>query len=296
MDYGRLQKLYPEFKIPVKKHAEYYIDTLIKYMCVSFRTRDLFLDYVKNDNRSTNDLSKQIIEHFAPYTERLNNIDMTDIGKGYEQLEFSNYDPNRLYISIDLISANWQSFKHILKLDLPEKWNEYVESEFKFHKFISESKSFRQNIFGNTNPKRLQKIQQGMMLDILKVIPAEWKVVSRKSDELIIDYGAYDNTGHSMPKIGRYELARLIFDATGYDTRVSFFNMKVFPSYNSELVRVKERFNDYGYRTSQDFYGVSGTRFFMHLKKLYALELGAELDERDLLFEYDNYVAKFILD
>jgi hypothetical protein len=75
----------------------------------------------------------------------------------YELKEFNDYKNDKFYVSVDLKSANWQSFKQYFSLNLPS-WEQWlIESGILPYKFFAESKSIRQLIFGNTNPKKVAK-------------------------------------------------------------------------------------------------------------------------------------------
>jgi hypothetical protein len=84
----------------------------------------------------------------------------------YSKVEFRtkndiNKFEDEILLSIDFSQANFntvKSFDSKIKSEFNGSWEELCEY-LDIHPTLAYSKSFRQIVFGNTNPKRLQKIQ-----------------------------------------------------------------------------------------------------------------------------------------
>jgi hypothetical protein len=300
MNYGELQKCYPEFKIPVAKHAEYYVDTLLESGYVSEKPLLLLKNLEENKidiYKAKKEFMNKVLDYFkerewdfqiqADKDVKESHDKFNSYNCDYELKEFNDYKAEKFYVSVDLKSANWQSFKQYFDLDLPEWEHWLVQSGILPHKFFACSKSIRQFIFGNTNPKRLQKVQRWMMNDFLKSLPADIQafVVGRNSDELILELGSFDFDVLALSKID---------DAISKSPYL--FSKKCFRVWMMEnfddTVKIKETIDETGMTLSKQFLGLSGNRFFLHLKTILMKE---ELDYRDVLFENDNKLASWVL-
>jgi hypothetical protein len=291
MNYGELQKLYPDFKIPFEKDAPYYIGLLTK------NNASLELNY--NDFVSLELIEKdsvkykfkkfdEILAYFKEMKWDLNSIPQTSelLNSKYTLREFNNYKPNKFYTSIDLKEANWQSFKHAFELNLPN-FEEWSTTQFDLHPAIAKSKSFRQYLFGNTNPKRLQRIQESMMKDIFSLfILDEDKIVGKKSDELIFEF--------KDSKEATDWFIHYLYVSYPFDCKINFFTVSEHTNFN-EFIRIKEIIGGFllGPRGNErKLMGVPGNRFFIHFKTLILKE---ELDDRDLKFTVEKNLAKWII-
>jgi hypothetical protein len=295
MNYNELQKLYPEFKIPYEKEWMYYVATLIQndpLLEQKFNdVRDLInveVDIVKYKFKKYN----EILEYFKKGTWDLNDIDPKDpmFLSAYTEQDFNNYKPGKYYFSIDLREANWQAFKYAFGLTSLTDFEEFSINTFNLHPAIAKSKSFRQFLFGNTNPKRLQQIQKRMMLEIYKSLPDELKdkIVGKKSDELLFE--SEDSSIFEPPEYSHYVKMHNL----GIQTRVTFFMIEEHTNFG-EFVRIKKEFQNWNYEIAdkRKLMGVPGNRFYIHYKTLI---LNGELDERDLYFMGDNKnLAKWII-
>jgi hypothetical protein len=290
MNYSELTKLYPNFKIPVPKFSEYYIQTLLDANVVTNRPiEQLELLYAEVPEVSKYKMKSldEILLYFKNNSWDLNTIDYDGLVKKctYTSLEFNDFKSDKFYVSIDLKEANWQSFKYIFDLKLP-LWEEWTKTTFNLHPFISESKSFRQLVFGNTNPKRLQKIQEVMMQNIISYMTTELKeaIVSRKSDELILEF-------NYLPIVHQF-----MFENLGkileYNIHVNYFKVSLEESCG-ETIKLKHTFTDLKKKSfTTKMISVPGNRYFMHLKTLI---LKKPVLEKDLYFEQDRRLAQWVI-
>lgn len=289
MNYGELTKAYPEFKIPYHKYTDYYIETLIDAELVTQRPIELLKDLeetVTDAGKYKMKMMDKVLESFSEKGWELSEIlDMSQFKTDYTELEFNDYKKDKYYLSIDLRQANWQAFKYAFNLDLP-KWEEWVISEFDIHPFYAESKSWRQLLFGNTNPKRLQTIQKHMMGKLIEKLTSEMScaIVSRRSDELVLEL-SYLPIVHSFMFENLSSWAEM-------QVKVTCFKVELVESLG-EGIKVKHFFELNGQpNPPSKMMSVPGNRFFMHLKNII---LKKPILERDLFFEQDRKLAQWVI-
>jgi hypothetical protein len=291
MNYGELQKSYPEFKIPVLAHAEYYIDTLVRAEYVNTRPIELLKTLEANQDLylKKREFINATLDFFTQqgWTFTAASNDTTPLtlkAAEYNLLEFSSFKEDKLYVSIDLKAANWQAFQYYFNLNLSD-WEVWlIDSGLRPHSFYAESKSIRQLIFGNTNPKRLQTIQRGMMQTLIDNLSTFYKnkIVSRTSDEIIIELSTIEEA---------YGI-QFYVNATPFKFKTSFFKMQKVTNFN-ETVNLKTTISSEGKELSKRIVNVPGNRFYIHLKTLLMNE---DVDKRDLLFEHDKKLAQWVIE
>lgn len=123
--------------------------------------------------------SKEKIESFAPI-----NTDIKD------NVVYVHENHGKIFISIDLVKANFTALKHYDNSILfnTDNYEEFMRL-FTDEKYFIESKYMRQVVFGNLNPK-LQSAYEKFMMD--KILTALLKVFSKNkiysflTDEIII--------------------------------------------------------------------------------------------------------------
>ena len=295
MNYGELQKLYPDFKIPYEKLADYYISLLIPY---SERLQIQFHDFsdLKKEHPDCVRYKFQKFDEILAYF-KTNNWDLNSIDKdasmlnaGYSTKEFGDYKPDKFYLSIDLKEANWQSFKYGLGLTHLPDFETWTCRTFDLHPAIARSKSFRQYIFGNTNPKRLQRIQESIMKMVYEGLEIwQQNVVSKKSDELLLEF----DTLTSVDNFFNIFFLNLPFHRESkFEFKYTWFMVTEHQNFD-EFVRIKEKYTNESYSQLQErqLMAVPGNRFFMHYKTLI---LKQELCEWDTLFVVDKKLATWI--
>lgn len=204
-----LQKLFPEIKIPVVDHMNYYLNSLNKspqYNRLEIQvdqTLDLCYSWGKMGSRGDWDLSKhkhKVVEEFmglmAERTEYLTKSPAMiheGANHGLESIT-SAYKDSSAYISIDLAHANFSVYKHWTGIKEPN-WQEFIKANMPdMHPALAESKSFRQYLFGNLNTKRIRNLQASVTAQYLKkVVDRGYSVVNVSHDEIVIELsGAKD--------------------------------------------------------------------------------------------------------
>lgn len=283
---SELQKLYPTFKIPYEKEADYYIGLLLEgnpELGVDLKNVQDFRNQVGEENMSKvkMKLFDEVLEFFKLNGWDTSKVDHKQFDCNFKEINSSLYKEKipTSFISIDLKEANWQAFKHIFNLKELDSFSEFLIKWHGAHPAIANSKSFRQFIFGNTNPKLLQKVQRKMITEIEKKLTIELgslPLIVRKSDELILPgwHFAGVSTDINAP----------------YDVRRSFYTTEMTSNFG-ETVRIKTIIKAVN-ESKRKLQEVPGNRFFIHYKTLI---LGMELDERDFYFKNDGKLAKWIL-
>jgi hypothetical protein len=277
MDYRNLEKLYP-VKIPVYDHAEYYLETLSRsdeyeqlpdwiQLCQDLET---IPNYEKEKYRKMDDAIVYFKEIGA--FNKLNEMEMPNFSSSSKELEAKE---GKVYLSLDVRQANWSVIKHFLELDLPE-WETFAIATLNMHPALVYSKTVRQLIFGNWNPKRIQNLQKSITAHHLGFVNKD-KVVGLNAEEIIMEVETPDDVKQLMD-------LPWVLPVKGKLFRSEF--VKNF----GETVRIDTMLNDDFSDKYRKLTKVNGNRFFMHFKTLI---LQDEIDERDLLFINDRNLAQW---
>lgn len=167
-----------KINIPVEEHFDYYIDVLSESKEYE-NIKDLVSEYEKyeihcEDTKFKNSKSYKL-DHALPLL--VSHIKQTNAYKSLMKEDFSNAgfrtkntlkdNDNTYLMSIDFSSANYSALKTYDKdNELFENWDELCEKKH-IHPVLAKSKSFRQLVFGNTSPKRLQRHQHRNTVKII---------------------------------------------------------------------------------------------------------------------------------
>jgi hypothetical protein len=184
------------------------------------------------------------------------------------------YSEDKIYLSIDIIKANYSVMKSYDDVTLNELGNSYEDllSKFDIHPIIGQSKGFRQFIFGNLNPKRQVKAQRVVIEELRKSLQHfGLEEICIKSDEVIYS-------------IDNFENAKEIIDFVD-STK---FKIKIFKVKKVEDFKLNTYYNYLGKKLESALVGCNGARYFIYLKTLI---LNEPLDIRDLLFKMDGKIA-----
>jgi hypothetical protein len=299
-----------KLNIPIEKHFEYYIQTLFK----SYEFKDI-ISLVDNYSEFEEWLQKNgynNVGHYkmgTVYSLLKNHLETSEAYKKCQEFDYSQeklytkdhlkmYEGNFM-LSLDFSSANFQSMKIFDYEDqLKSNWVELCDLH-KIHPIISSSKSFRQVVFGNLNPKRFQKIQHYHMLKLVEeleeIFPSE-NIIFISHDELVMNLGdneeiAYERIEQVTEIVKTLKEKRLNNNKTWMNVSPTIFKMKKI----SKDVYLKTIFFQTidglvnGYKT---LFGCPGNKYYINFKK-YVLE--ENIEEKDCLFMLDNSVAKWVL-
>ena len=151
-----------------------------------------------------------------------------------------------------------------------------------YHEALAISKPFRQYVFGNTNPKRLNRMQQSLIMEHLELLK-DFNIVMISSDELIVDQIIVELRNQTLDDLKNVDWK--------VPVKFKIFETKYFENY-TDKVRIDHIMDDNFNLKYKELKEVHGSRFFIHFKSLILEE---ELDEKDLLFKNDQKLAKWIL-
>lgn len=255
-----------------------YYDTLRKFEMFkkSFDAHGEMM--FKNNALILNDTLKYLSQ--KPEYVRFSKMDMKPFQKSLSISKKDLYttgNEGRVYISIDLVKANFQSLKLVepTLFDGHATFNDFAVSRG-FDEVLLNSKITRQVIFGGLSPARQQSIQQFMMENIIVDLIGKGfnkeGIYSLSSDEMF-----FEDVGYDVEEI-KETATRL-----GYEVRVERF----------DLVKPFERayFVKEGHDGSREFKMVSTAVMAEFIKKYE----GRPLEDTDLYFYDENKrLSKFI--
>jgi hypothetical protein len=191
------------FNIVSEPYFSYYIDlydnaydtktklkTLLKYL-ESVKDED---DFFSRNNRLKNDVQSHIKNHPDFHLFKNYPIDKNIISNETFNL-YRLENSGKQFISVDIKTANFQTFKFISKKIVNNKKNfvEFIKG-FTQEPYIYNSKVIRQVIFGDTtlNPKKQQSIQKMLIKQIINKLESSSIInknikISITSDEVIFN-------------------------------------------------------------------------------------------------------------
>lgn len=302
------------FKIntPISKHFDYYINTLVKskeyahlYALIDdFATLEAFAKF----EGYTTAKSYKLDFAFPKLVKYIEESHVYDVIQNYQFPDSKHLTTkddfkrtvgqNYWYISFDISKANYSSLKLLDdKNELMGSWEELC-NHLDIHPTLVKSKSFRQVVFGNTNPKRLQRLQHLQVNSVVEYLKlkgiSEENICFISHDEFVLRFKQDDPNDVWLTK--QYSSKEML---TELSVQMSNVPLK---STVYELEKIsKDIFLKTVYTSTEagilpaykTLVGAPGNKFYKYFK-LYVLK--EELDERDLLFMNDGEVAKWMSD
>jgi len=321
------------FKINIPKHDEfeYYISTLSKSLGFRFINAlvEQFAEYEKyvKDEGYENTAQYKMkyafpkLKEYIEGTKAYEEVQNFDLPK--EQLRTKNLikeNTNSVLISFDFKEANFNTIKKFEKKfesELNGTWAQLC-NHLNIHYVLALSKSFRQLVFGNLNPKRFQRIQHINILKLidehlLKSSAKEEDIISINHDEVIVRlsedkekrmWHAASKAASLCPPIEIDSVFHLRHnEINGFPIRHTIFTLDKLAKniYLKTIYNLKEenhgaccftgpRVSHYLDESYKTLWGCPGNQFYMYFKR-YVLEEG--LDSRDAFFYNDNMLAKW---
>jgi hypothetical protein len=278
--------LYP-LRVPVPQYFDYYVQTVSKdpeYSWINMalaRAVAAEKDLKELHSNSSSELSThkfQILDKFVQECQRLeidkalNSLPVSmSVALSKESKEFKPVDGG-IYVSYDMSSANWQSIQVLTGIDTP--FESFVE-KLGCHPFFSGSKSYRQLLLGNLQPKRQNWIQCQEIAKLVKELrEISVEPVGISSDEIVI---LASENNESVEKI--FTESKFMFVKRDFSTSI----VKSF----EDIIRI-----DKTSLPSLVLKGVSGNRYYLHYKRHILKE---EIEERDMFFRSEKSLAKWII-
>ncbi len=175
-DLKEFQKLF-KVNFPLEEHHQYYINTLRRspfYAGIGNTVKE-FEQYERDvedmgysSARSYKlDYALPELKKYLLNTEAYKNLMEWKLPDKLRTKDELRKNDETFLISIDFKAANYNSFKKFDSFDvLGDSW-EGLCMNLDIHPTLSKSKSFRQYVFGNTNPKRLQRVQHSGIIKIV---------------------------------------------------------------------------------------------------------------------------------
>lgn len=264
--------------IPDYDHFDYYIEQYSK--TEKFKNIYKLIELYKKGEEEVGDLynyrmkKSNIIIDFLKTTQAYSILNMNDL----HDLPTYNgkLQENKLYISIDIRTANFRSLKEFdVNNELSDTYEEFLD-KFDLPEVFKYSKQFRQFIFGNINPKRQGKIQRQLIEGlILSNSHLNMDIISIKNDEVIFCVNDFDI------------IKELVVDESIY--KIKLFTTEIVKDFNINTI-----YSNIDYKPLyKEFKGCNGNLFFIYLKQYILKE---DIEIRDLYFRMDNQLALWYVD
>lgn len=210
-------------------------------------------------------------------------------GWSFEQSKSENPD---YLLSFDLSSANFNTMKSFDENnELSKDWKELC-GKFFIHSVLVSSKSFRQVVFGNLNPKRNGKLQLMKMLSVVEHIEDRGnadRIVAINNDEICLSLPSdlCDEHGFSGAIEAMFDISAVL----SVPTKRTVYAMKWLASgmFKKVVLFQDELDREDRYATLS---GVPGNKFYRYFKTEI---LHKDIEERDLLFVNDGDLAKWVI-
>jgi hypothetical protein len=293
------KKFVKDEKLPIPVFEEPYFSYYLNLYEKLFGARSKYEKFMKNINdiggwenyfNAYLKLKDNVIEDIKSkdsYAAYLNfDLKEYDITRDYKSNNRSFYitdNSNKKWISIDLKSANFNSLKYVNSSIVNDK-NSYKDflSDYENSNLFVDSKSVRQLIFGNLNPKRQQKIQGYILDKLMKEINIKFNEENLEfhilgSDEFMLEYS--ENI-----MVGLVDIIRDFEIETGFKINKKEFEF-VKNGENSEFGFIKT-YSD----NIVEFLGVNKHFHAQAYKKF----TGEIILPYDLLFYNENKISTFL--
>lgn len=224
-------------------------------------------------------VSNEII-NFISETEAYNEFMLDNFIKDYAVDKTLFFEDDKFYLSIDMNSANFQALKRYdapFRNELCSSYNELLD-KFSMPEVFKHSKSLRQFIFGNLNPKKQVKVQrmiiQELIDSIAHLLTSSMFIKYTRNDELIIEFDFFG------------ELCSLI-DLLDKEK----FKYKIFTTKRHGDFRIDSLYDLDGNVLYKDMIGVDGTQYYQHIKQFVTNE---SLDIKDLYFKHKDKLCVWV--
>jgi hypothetical protein len=267
-----------DINIPEYSEFDYYINQLSKTWRWK-NIKDLIKLYQEAESEINDiyqfrmDKSNEIID-FIRSTRAFSELNDDNLINDYPTTKNFTYDSSKRYLSVDIKMANWTTLKRYDPDFLNELGNSYEEllEKFGLSEIFKYSKSLRQYIFGNLNPKRQIKFQRKIIEDLIQEYKhLNLKTVCIKNDEIIWEIDCNQKLNNILSTIDN-----------------NLFKTKLFEVDRVDDFKIHSYYDNLGKFLYKEMVGCNGNLFYINLKK-YILD--EEIDIRDLYFRMDGNLA-----
>lgn len=312
---AELEKLY-KVNIPVAEEFDYYISTLQKSSEFDFIDRAIFdinhlesncklfynFDSVKAYKLDALDRMIFYIKNTTAFEEfsdeeLTKNIRVEKFESVNKTNEFYS-KPGLEFVSIDFSSANFNIMKTCdrVKNQLFDSWPSLCKF-LNIHDALTNSKSFRQYVFGNLNPKRNQTFQQFHIMRLVRLLKdarydsresiiKEDNIVMVTHDEVILKFNSSQECAEKLQALKNYTLIKL------FVLPLKFTRFTIETIAEKSKMFVKKIYGDNGYLKYKELFGVPGNQYYYYFKKYI---LNEPVEKRDLFFRNDNKLAMWVM-
>lgn len=291
------------FKLPIPLHREvdYYLQTLAR----SAQFEDMATLRAEFESFEARLQQRQM--GAAQYRNQCNErlvkfIGATEAYKRFEDAPLparpSRKDDRRrfhgqVWLSIDLRKANYHTLRRFDDDgELGQSWEALLEEQG-VDRALSHSKSFRQIIFGNLNPKRSQRLQSAIIADMLHGLIGGGQMVQDEvvfigHDELIVACGQGPEAAERCAAIGQAAQALEALPAP-HTMRLTVLRHSALAGRGCAL---EEHLDPNTLDVTQRrLFGVPGNLFFLYFKQHVLQE---PLDVRDRYFWNEGRLAMWV--
>ncbi len=310
-DISEFEKLF-KVNFPIIEHHQYYINTLMRSpfyaglgkLIEEYELYEIFAEEegYKSAKSYKLDYALPKLKEYLLGTEAYEKMMSNDFGNLKLRTKDNLRNNDNMYLlSLDFTAANYNSLKtYDSKKELYTSWEELCIS-LDIHPTLSKSKSFRQYVFGNTNPKRLQKTQHKNIVAIVdKLIENNTHIneedfVFISHDEFIFRVQPDIKKGFSVNSRINWILMELPIVCKELGIKMPT-HYKVFK--NEPIgagMCIQTIYNPFGSVLDKSLtekhkvlFKVPGNKFFKYFKT-HILE--EEFDKRDLMFMSDGEIA-----
>jgi hypothetical protein len=311
-DINEFCKLY-KINIPIKEDFDYYIATLLKSPeykaeAIEKKLKDFAqLERIAQDNNfeSVSKLKMYCLDTLADY------IKATSAYEALQEKEMpkkqlntkdwtSTVDPSDLLMSIDFKSANYSVLKTFDNAnELKESWRALCESLL-IPEALIESKSFRQLVFGNTSPKRLQVFQHLNMIllkEALELYGTRDEEFGFLADENSYVFVSHDEIIIKIPNKNAAEKIESFLNLLSKEpnimaTKATYFSLKKIKK-NLYVKTVFELSAEGIVKKYDTLHGAPGNKFYMLFKEYILCE---SYNDRDLVYMNDGELSRWAVE
>lgn len=262
-----------KINIPYQKEWKYYIDEYSKFPGFEDIKQKLNLYQELEDEIDIFSVKKEKSNEIIKFIKNTKAYGLMNSDNNIPSLYTNKtikYQSGFKYISIDIKKANYKSIKkYNLYGELPDSYDKLLDM-FDVPELFKQSKSFRQFIFGNLNPKRQRRVQRNMVEEVIKLIGNSLELHLVSHDEVIYKFEDYSQLG---------DIVKLISD----DFRYTLFYVD-----EVEDFKIRNFFDISGNFIKRDLFGCPGNRFILNTKKYIT---NGKLDLRDFYFVSNDRLA-----
>lgn len=291
-----------KINIPIKEYFDYYIRTLSKsqeFMNIN-ELVNAFSDLEKYAKSLGYSGAKSYKLDFALPT-LVNYIKQTEAYKNVQEYTFKsvtkdmikkNGEEDCIYISFDISKANYSTIKQFDEYnELMGSWEELC-NHFDIHPTLIKSKSFRQIVFGNLNPNRLQKFQHFNIMNALNLLKlrgvSEDNIAFISHDELVLKFKENDpNEAWIMNQYLSNDIIDILSkEMNDFPVKRTVYKLKRLGK-EMYVKYVLNRNLELDYKT---LHAVPGNKFYKYFKTQILEE---QVEDMDLKFYNDGEIAKW---